>query len=180
MAEKFIPKICGGNRIDVPDRECTDCEQLEKRMTTAEGKIEVLEECCEQSLKQHDILAGDNVSISYNQDGTVTINSSGGGGSGITKTDILTAMGYNEMIISMTDDNNETHTWQIMGVRVDQNANQSSNAQVQDTIQNSPSANATITKQEILDALGYTEFEMEMVDENDEIGTWRIVGEQIN
>lgn len=182
------PSICGDPKVYVSDRECTDCEKLEKRVT-------VLEECCAEveeeidgiktdlgkKLEQHDILAGDNVSISYEEDGTIVINSSGGGGgSGLSKTDILTAMGYNEMIIAMTDTEGNHHSWRVMGVRVDENAPVSSGASVEGTVENAPTSNATVTKQEILDAMGYTEFEMEMTDENNETGTWKIIGEQIS
>ena len=175
MSKEFIPSICGDDNIHIPDAGCDDCEKLELRVYTLEGKVETLEECCEEvkeeldkKLEQHDIIAGDNVSISYEEDGTVIINSAGGGGGGITKTDILTAMGYNEIILAMTDYENVHHSWRVMGVRVDGDA----------PTPPTPTP-TTVTKQQILDAMGYTEFEIEMTDENDEVGTWRIIGEQI-
>ena len=176
------PNACGESRLYTPDRECTDCEQLEKRVTVLEECCAEVEEELDKKLEQHDILAGENVSISYEEDGTVVINSSGGGGGGgITKTDILTAMGYNEIIISMTDTQDEHHAWRIMGVRVDENANQGGDTPVVNP-NDTPIviANTPITKQEILDAMGYTEFEMEMTDENNDTGTWRIIGTQIS
>ena len=36
----FVPKICGDTALDLPDTNCTDCEQFELRLTA-------LEECCE-------------------------------------------------------------------------------------------------------------------------------------
>lgn len=121
MAKKFVPKICGDNGIYIPDRGCTDCEQLEQR-------VEVLEECCEEvkeeldgKLGQRDIKQGENVSLSYNADGTVTISAVGGGGGGgeVTKTAILAALGYQEFDIVMTDENDVSHTWRIIGTQID-------------------------------------------------------------
>lgn len=166
--------MCGEQSLTLA--ECDPCDKLESRV----GK---LEECCDEvkvtisdiqtelgkKLEQNDILAGDNVSISYNEDGSVTINSSGGG-SGLTKTEILTAMGYNEFVVTMTATDGTSHSWRIMGQRADS----------QNQGQTVPTADGEITKQAILNAMGYTEFEMALTDENDETGTWRIIGEQIS
>lgn len=35
----FTPTLCGDNNLYMPDRGCTDCEKLEKR-------VEALEKCC--------------------------------------------------------------------------------------------------------------------------------------
>lgn len=41
MAKNFVPHICGNDEIYVPDKECTDCDKLERR-------VSILEECCEE------------------------------------------------------------------------------------------------------------------------------------
>lgn len=65
MASNFVPHICGDNNIYVPDKECTDCEKLEKRVKNLE----------DTRLVQSDIQAGSNITIDYSEDGNeVTIN----------------------------------------------------------------------------------------------------------
>ena len=64
MAEKFIPKICRDNRIDVPDRECTDCAKLEIRVKALE----------DTRLVQTDIVSGDEIiNIEYAEDSNEVI-----------------------------------------------------------------------------------------------------------
>ena len=112
---KFVPSICGKSTVHIPDRECTDCEKLEKRVT-------VLEDEMDKKLGQRDIKQGENVSLTYNDDGTVTISAVGGGGGEggeVTKTAILAALGYQEFEVSMTDENGETHMWRIIGTQID-------------------------------------------------------------
>lgn len=122
MAKKFVPYICGDNKVNIPDRECSDCEKLEKRVSDLEDCCEEVKEELDKKLEQRDIKQGENVSLQYNDDGSVTINAVGGGGGGgeVTKTAILAALGYQEFEISMTDENSVTETWQIIGKRVEE------------------------------------------------------------
>lgn len=113
MSKEFIPSICGDDNLYIPTTGCDDCDKLEAR-------VEALEECCDEvketldsKLGQRDIKQGENVSLTYNEDGTVTISGE------VTKTAILAALGYQEFDIAMTDENNVTQTWRIIGTQID-------------------------------------------------------------
>lgn len=77
MSENFVPTICGKARIDIPESGCSDCDQLENRVTTLEhrvdgvdGHIADLQDCCDEvheeldtKLTTVDIVAGRNIEI---------------------------------------------------------------------------------------------------------------------
>lgn len=39
MAKQFVPHLCGDNNIYIPDRECSDCEILERRVEALEDIV---------------------------------------------------------------------------------------------------------------------------------------------
>ena len=117
MSKKMIPTICGKPRLFVSEGGCSDCEYLEKR-------VKKLEECCDNvreeldsKIEQRDIKAGNNVTVVYNSDGSVTISSTGGGGDECTctKSEILNCIGVREMDMSLADTDGNLEEWIVLG-----------------------------------------------------------------
>lgn len=147
MADRFVPHICGENDIYLPDRECTDCEKLEKRLSDLEeafaqfvqevhenyytkaevneliasvsggGGFKLVEELPEEGESGFIYLvpkpAPDTGYEQYvwTDSGWVDL-----GEESITldKESILTALGYRETTITMTDTNDNTITRNIL------------------------------------------------------------------
>lgn len=85
---------------------------------------------------------------------------------GLTKDAVLTAMGYRELDITMTDINGTTGTWRVMGAKID-------------GTEPSPVDVGEVTKARILIAMGYREFPMKMQDTEGTISTWNIIGKKL-
>lgn len=99
------PIMCGDEvNIYVPEVECSDCEEVQRNLD--EFKAETEENLAG---KQDTLTAGENIQIENG-----VISATGGGGS-VTEQEILNALGFSKFNIAMTDENNVTHTWEVIG-----------------------------------------------------------------
>lgn len=119
------PIMCGDEvNIYVPEVECSDCEEVQRNLD--EFKAETEENLAG---KQDTLTAGENITIengvisatdtTYTAGTNITIvdgviSATGGGGS-VTEQEILNALGFSKFNIAMTDENNVTHTWEVIG-----------------------------------------------------------------
>ena len=155
MAENFIPHICGDNNIYVPDRDCTDCEKLEKRVKDLE----------DTRLVQDDILAGNNISIDYSQNSNeVVVNADLSDYYTQAQVDhLLSQIGAYEEVDELPEvgDTNKIYLVPIQGGGYERWI------YTNDGWKDLGSTQITIDKATILTALGYRETTLRMVDTND-------------
>lgn len=164
---KMIPTICGKSRLYVSEEGCSDCEYLEKRVAKLEKCCEDVKEEIDKKIDQRDIKAGDNVTVVYNSDGSVTISSTGGGGGDectCTKSEILNCIGVREMEMSLLDTDGELEEWIVLGRLKDE--------QIGD---GSAIDSCHCTKEQLLDILGYQEVDISLDDEDTSL-TWTLIG----
>lgn len=119
------PIVCGDDVvIDVPDVECSDCEQVEAELQQFK---EEMTQCCnevklELEYKQDILSAGSGIEIYDN------IISATGGGGGVTEEEvrqivadmmtpetIMAILGYSEIEVSMVDDDGNSGLWAFAG-----------------------------------------------------------------
>lgn len=129
MAKDFIPHMCGHNRTHIPTEGCDDCEALEQRVTN-------LEENTYTKVEVDELIAGVSGGGGFKlvdelpeegENGYIYLVPIAGGGyeqwiwtdSGwvdlgqkqitLDKQSILTALGYEETTISLTDHDDNEH-----------------------------------------------------------------------
>lgn len=169
MGSNFVPKICGKNRINVPDSGCSDCDELERRVT-------LLEECCDEvkeilptKLEIQNIIAGENITITEDGEGNIMISSEGGGGCACTKAEILECIGVREMEMSLTDMDGNLAEYYVIGRLKGEVIGDEGQIQ-----------SCECTKEQLLDILGYSEIDISMSDSEDNTQIWTILGKPKN
>lgn len=152
MASNFIPHICRDNNIYVPDKECTDCEKLEKRVKDLE----------DTRLVQSDIQAGSNITIDYSEnDNTVTVNADLSNYYSKTQVDNLLSQvgGYVEVQeLPEVGDKSKIYLVPLQGGGYERWI------YTDDGWKDLGSTQITIDKMSILNALGYRETTIKMID----------------
>lgn len=124
------PSVCGKNSVYIPETGCTDCSMLEGRVETLEHEYHVVENQMATKMEPSNIIAGNNITVTRSGN-NVTINSVDAALDNYytkqetddklalkldaTKTAILSALGYSEIEIEMTDTDGTTRTWQVIG-----------------------------------------------------------------
>ena len=121
--------ICGHPKIYVPDDDCSECiqelnlfkDEVHENYYTKTETDDLLDD------KQGTLTAGANITIDENN----VISASGGGGGSytagdyiditgdvisvdMTKADLLTLLGYEEITLAMTDTDGTEHEWTIL------------------------------------------------------------------
>lgn len=66
----FTINICGRNRVHIPEEGCSDCTMLEIEVDKLKEAIEALSN---SKMSISDIIAGDNITVTDNGDGTVIV-----------------------------------------------------------------------------------------------------------
>lgn len=66
----FTINICGRNRVHIPEEGCSDCTMLEIEVDKLKEAIEALSN---SKMSISDIIAGDNITVTDNGNGTVTV-----------------------------------------------------------------------------------------------------------
>lgn len=109
------PIICGDNaEIYIPQSGCSDCEQVEQELQEFKEEVSTSLEG-----KQNVLTAGENITITVNPEtGKTIISATGGGGGSVTKEQILSALGYQEVEMSLTDQNGASTRWRIIGQEI--------------------------------------------------------------
>lgn len=102
------PIICGDNaEIYIPESGCSDCEQVEQELQEFKEEVSTALEG-----KQNTLTAGENITITVNPETGKTIISATGGS--VTKEQILSALGYEEVPLQLKDTNDNSVTKTIL------------------------------------------------------------------
>lgn len=154
MAKSFIPHMCGGDGIHIPDKECTDCELLEIRVQELE----------DTRLVQEDIIAGDNIEVEYEENNNNVIISAKNVYSKAEVDAIIDALetgGY-EIVNDLPSEGNPKMIYLVpLGNDVYERWIYTNDEWV-----SLGTTNITLDKQTILNALGYEESDISMTDTN--------------
>lgn len=154
MAKKFVPHICGDNEVYIPDRECTDCEQLEKRVQDLE----------DTRLVQEDILAGEHITVDYAEDSNeVTINADLSNYYTQAQVDhLISQVGAYEEVEELPEEGDKSKIYLVPI----EGGGYERWIYTDDGWKDLGSTQITLDKQSILNALGYEETTISMTDVN--------------
>lgn len=78
------PVICGKPKVYIPDRGCSDCYAVERRVTVLEEWKPTVDAELTEKLETSDLYAGDNITITSLGGNKLMITATGGGGGDMT------------------------------------------------------------------------------------------------